>query len=226
MLKYPFVDIHTHSEQIPGDVVTIRNVFYNDALSYKFENDRFYSVGLHPWFIRDDEKTFKIKILEEIASRHFVLAIGETGLDSMADAEVELQTRVFEMQLFLANKLRKPVIVHCENMISHFISMVRKNFFKVPVIFHGYNFNIQDTTELIRKNCYFSFGSALLKDNSDGAEILGQIPKESIFFETDESGMSIGKIYEAAAQILNTSTDQLKSITGDNFKRCFFPEVK
>jgi len=157
MSEYPFVDIHTHSELIPKDVVAIRNVFYGDALNYRFDIKRFYSIGLHPWFIEGADDTFDPAKLEMLAAKPFVMAIGEIGLDSTADIDIEKQSRIFELQLTVAHKLKKPVIIHCVRTISYFIPKFKNNSFKVPVILHGYNCNAEITGSLINKNCFFSY---------------------------------------------------------------------
>ncbi|MCX6258022.1 MAG: TatD family hydrolase [Bacteroidia bacterium] len=226
MSDYPYIDLHTHSETIPQHVVAIRNVFYGDARDYKFKEDRFYSVGLHPWFIEHGLGSLNQKLLESFCSKSYVLAVGEAGLDTTIDQLQDIQIDIFELQLKLAQKLNKPIIIHNVRSASYFQALLKKADLKVPLIFHGYNLNEEITAEFLKKNCYFSFGDYLFRSNYNAVRVLPMIPDNRIFFETDDSDETIDKIYAAAAAIRKTTVEELKRVTVVSFKECFFPDVK
>ena len=138
----------------------------------------------------------------------------------------DIQIEIFELQLKLAQKLNKPVIIHNVRSASYFQSLLKKTDLRVPLIFHGYNLNEEITADLLKKNCYFSFGEYLLRPGYNAVRVLPMIPNNRLFFETDDSSVSIEKIYEAGAAIRKTTVEELKSITVISFKECFFPDIK
>ena len=57
-----------------------------------------YSVGIHPWHIPATATPFvrnEMNVLASLAGHPQVLAIGEAGLDKLADAPMAVQIRVF-----------------------------------------------------------------------------------------------------------------------------------
>jgi TatD DNase family protein len=93
------------------DLVTSRNILQLAARQEMVNA----AVGVHPnsastWTDETPE------MLEELARRPKVLAIGEIGLDYYRDrAAHELQQAVFKSQLSLAARLELPVIIHTRN---------------------------------------------------------------------------------------------------------------
>ena len=75
----------------------------------------FCAVGFHPndlsgWSDRN------LSVLENLAQHPKVIAIGEIGLDYYRDRTArDVQQRVFRAQLELAERIGKPVIIHCRD---------------------------------------------------------------------------------------------------------------
>ena len=67
---------------------------------------------------------------------------------------------------------------------------------------------------------YLSFGERSLASPRT-VEAMQKTPPERLFFETDESLISIEEIYQIASGLLSLQTEELKAITRDNFKRLF-----
>jgi TatD DNase family protein len=70
------------------------------------------SLGIHPHNAADPDAEH-FDELEELLGHERVVAVGETGLDYFRDyAPRDAQRRIFERQLELARRNRKPVVIH------------------------------------------------------------------------------------------------------------------
>ena len=69
-----------------------------------------FSCGIHPWYSEDSEP--QLKYLYEIATDPRIIAIGETGLDKLKGPSLNVQIPVFKSHIELAEKLKKPLIIH------------------------------------------------------------------------------------------------------------------
>jgi TatD DNase family protein len=218
------IDIHTH--QIPAGTgkLFIMNRFPENHL-VELPPGGFYSVGLHPWFI-GSEKVFKKQLeqLESLLALDGVIAVGECGLDKACKTDFQLQLDVFMRQCAMAESVNKPLIIHSVKAWNDLFHLQRKLKPKVPWILHGYTGNEMVTRQLLQQDFYFSFGGALLDEKSPARKTIGMIPKERIFFETDEDGLSINSVYETASEILEIKKDKLGEQVEWNFRQVFVRE--
>jgi len=64
----------------------------------------FYSIGIHPWYINENNTIEELQIIASKLDFANCLAIGECGLDKRIDIPMNIQIRVLEQQLLLAEK--------------------------------------------------------------------------------------------------------------------------
>ena len=211
------IDIHTHRA---NDALSIQilNVFAQDL--FEVERDSPFSAGLHPWDIDLSNPEECIKTIERFAVQKNMLAIGECGLDRIISTDFALQERYFRQQIEIAEKFRKPLIIHCVRAYSDLMKFKKASKSDLPWIIHGYAGNLDITQSLIMHNFYFSAGERLLKD-SRKHDVLRAIPPDRLFLETDDGDTSIAEIYSLAAQVLNIDQETLTQFITDNFKRIF-----
>jgi TatD DNase family protein len=214
-----FNDIHTHSFYQLDNTRILLNVFPEE--SEKFSHPCYFSTGLHPWFIKAGSMEKNLEWIEKQAGNSHVLAIGEIGFDKIIDVPWEDQTYTFERQLALAEKLNKPVIIHCVKAYNELIVYRNTSDQKIPWIFHWFNASAEIAHELIRRNCYLSFGHMLFYKNSKAFRIFKGIPVGSVFFETDDTGYKIRDIYDQAAMLKGMPLSSLIQQIHDNFMQCF-----
>jgi TatD DNase family protein len=181
----------------------------------------FKSVGLHPWHIQNDTFSKLLELLDDHVQEDTVIAIGETGLDKSITTDYELQNLVFKAQLKLAEALQKPLIIHCVRSYSELLAYRKKSDQNIPWIFHWFNADIQIAAELMRKNCYLSFGHMLFNQQSRAFRSFPEIPADRLFFETDDAGYNIRQVYEQAAKLRNVSEEELRTSIMHNFEVCF-----
>lgn len=211
-----FFNFHTHHYTNQPGVLELVNQYPRE-----FDNSiPFYSIGIHPWYIEEDQIDIDLKIIEEKLQTENCLAIGECGLDKRIEIPLELQISVFEKQLVLAEKYKKPVVVHCVAAFQELIAIKRKMKISVPIVVHGFSKNNQLAVQLIKEGFYISFGKYLLK-NPELKTVFQNIPNDFFFLETDTINENIQAIYDLASEYKNISINELKDIISGNFKSVF-----
>ena len=219
MIPVPFIDIHTHPNRIESETIIVRNIYPGDSFS-EFSGRNFYSIGLHPWHLKSaDENNEMLQKTEDALEFDHVCFVGECGLDKKVAVDFEEQIRIFKAQVFIAEKFKRPVIIHCVKAYNDIFELHKKLHPEMPWIMHGYNGNVQITQQLAQHGILFSFGKSLLNEKSKSIESLKYLPMEKIFFETDEYKGDVAQIYERAAILKNVSLDILKTEVWNNFHR-------
>jgi TatD DNase family protein len=215
-LQNTWINVHTH--QPSGEGVEIVNLFPDTVNEAPLPD--FCSIGLHPWYI-DGHWEKKFQVVANIARDHAVYAIGETGLDKMAQTPMDLQMKVFSKHIELSETLQKPLVIHCVKAFNELVQLKKDLHPSVSWIVHGFNKNLQTADMLIRHEIYLSFGHALLDPSSHAANVLPEMPDEAFLLETDDTNAPIGDIYRAAAGLINLSTEKMKDLMYLNFINCF-----
>ena len=187
------IDIHTHKAHTHAQTIDC--------------------VGIHPWH----SPTGDISIVEMGAST--ADAIGEIGLDFACDVGCETQIGVFQAQLAIAERLQKPVVLHCVRAFEYVMKMLQK--YHLPaVIFHGFIGSVEQAQRAVKQGYYLSFGERTLYSPKT-IEALRSTPLSQLFVETDESATPIEEIYEKIALLRGVSTTELTEATERNFNRIF-----
>ena len=109
-----------------------------------------------------------------------------------------LQQSAFEEQVRIAEKVSKPVFIHCVRAWDDLLSENKKLKPSTPWIIHGFRGKKELAVQLISKGMYLSFWfDFILKPES--TPLLKSLPKEKIFLETDGSGIDIETVYQKVA---------------------------
>ncbi len=106
------LDIHPHNENASGREA-IFNIIPGEVAVRK---NRFYSVGMHPWYIPAEElqREEQWTKLVSFSKNPNVLALGETGLDKLCKTPFEVQQEMFCRHIRLSETdARLPLIIHC-----------------------------------------------------------------------------------------------------------------
>jgi len=214
-----FIDIHVHNHYEDKGVMLLLNIFPGDT--DKINPDGYYSIGLHPWYVNEETLDNDIAVITQSAVNPNVLAIGETGLDKKIDVPYMKQLQAFEQQLDIAEKLKKPVIIHCVKAYDDIISLRKKFNQSIPWIIHWFNAGEQIANELMKYNCYISYGQMLFKENSKAFGVFKNMPLDRVFFETDDTGVSILQVYDKASLVRKMPLGNLKKQIKNNFISCF-----
>lgn len=218
-----FIDIHTHSAGQSDNVIQIINLF-PEQLIPQLAAQSFYSLGWHPWYLKKENNDAYLKIISKGGLKPQILAIGECGLDRLSEVSFEYQTEVFKQQVLIAERIQKPLLLHCVRSANEIIKLRKEIKPVMPWIIHGYNSNLVTGRELIRHGFYISIGVDLIKDFSNALKFLPEIPLDRLFFETGDVDIHVEKVYREAASKLDIDLLTLKQQIQSNFNRVFGKE--
>ncbi|WP_149207205.1 TatD family hydrolase [Flavobacterium johnsoniae] len=211
-----FFNFHTHQFTNQSNILELVNQYPQEF----DESIPFYSIGIHPWYIKEDQIDLELKIIEDKLLAENCLAVGECGLDKRIEIPLEQQIIVFEKQLALAEKYKKPVVIHCVAAFQEITAIKKKLKISVPMIIHGFSKNKQLAEQLIKDGFYLSFGKYLLK-NPDLKTVFESVPNDRFFLETDTIEEDIQQVYNIASEYKNITIKELQDIILSNCKIVF-----
>ncbi|MBN2237100.1 MAG: TatD family hydrolase [Bacteroidales bacterium] len=194
-----YIDIHTHSSFNPN---YLQILDYSYRPRSTFQPKAYYSLGLHPWYLKEESLTDDLQLLSDQCQVEKCVAIGECGLDKICSTDFNLQLIAFRQQVELSEFRGKPVIVHAVKASNEILEVRKQSKAKQAWIIHGFNGNGQAATQFIKAGCYLSFGSALVNPNSRASQTLLELDLEQIFFETDTLQLPIEEVYRLAGEKL------------------------
>ncbi len=219
MNSLPFIDIHTHLNRTEQETVTVQNIFPGEGFA-AFSGRNFYSVGLHPWYIKTPEENNEWLLqMEDALEFDHIIFIGECGLDKKVNNDFNEQLRVFEAQSFMSEEMKKPLVIHCVKAYNEVIQMYKKLHPEMAWIMHGYNGSLEMTKQLLDSNFLFSFGKNLFKPDAKAIESFKFLPLDRIFFETDEYEGDVEEIYHKGAELKAIPVDELMESVWKNFNQ-------
>lgn len=148
------------------------------------------TVGLHPSEIKNKE--WEERQWEDIAQNPQVTAIGECGLDYYKNPSADIKEKqkdFFLKQIKLAEKLNKPLMIHCRSSkgaedayddLAGILAAQGRSLVKIIHFFTG----SQKYVELFLKlGCYFTLGGVITF--ADYSRVVKAIPLDRILVETD-----------------------------------------
>ncbi|MFC2289191.1 MAG: TatD family hydrolase [Treponema lecithinolyticum] len=191
------------------------------------------AAGIHPQ--NPDEKL--IDFLTEALEKGEAAAIGEAGFDFFTPeykARETEQELVWEVQLELAQRFQKPLVIHCRRALDRLFRDSKKLSRLCSVIFHSFPGSPMEALSFIKRgvNARFSFGKPLLNGNKRALLCAAQLPLDMLLGETDapwqrlknESATlpsDIQKVYEKIAELRGLPIENLCAHLYANFKDSF-----
>ncbi len=200
------------------------------ALKYPF---MYAAVGIHPHTAAEVGEGY-LDELEAMSANKKVVAIGEIGLDYHYDfSPRDVQQRVFEEQLILANKLNMPVVIHSREATEDTMRLLEK--YKPKGVLHCYTGSAQTAKEVLKLDMYIGFtGVVTFKNARKTLEVIDITPLDRILLETDCPYMApepyrgkrstsdmIEKTAETVAQVKGITAQEMIDIASENTKRLF-----
>ena len=212
MLMNDYPDIHTHRDMEADDFRIIN--CSPDAFAPR--PGHWYSVGVHPWSLRGDVPREVWERLQAAVAHPQVLAVGEAGLDKLADAPMTLQETAFILQAKMADAAGKPLVVHLVKATEDLLRLKKELKPRVPWIIHGFRGKAQLAGELLRHGFYLSFGAKFQ------AEAVRTVPLSRLFIETDECPVLVAGIYAQVASARQIPLADLCEAVRFNVQSVFF----
>ena len=191
------------------------------------------TVGIHPHEAKTlDDSTYTE--LEELGKHPRVVAIGEIGLDFYRDfSPKQIQFAAFKRQINLAQKIGKPIIIHCREAISETWKVLEEtNGFTCGGIWHCFPGDTILAKQCIKAGFYISIpGIVTFPKAQRLQEVTKNIPLGWLLLETDAPFLAPvpkrGKPNEPAflrytaekvAELKNISLEEVALTTTENAK--------
>ena len=165
------------------------------------------AVGVHPHDVKwmDEEM---LQMIEQLAGKEKVKAIGEIGLDFYYNhSQQEEQRYWFRRQIQLANRLRMPIVIHSRQADQETMGILKEEgafsaercswfgFRKGPegepvkdarVLLHCFSGSRELASQYVKLGGTISIaGPVTFKNNRKTAEVAASIPLEFLLVETD-----------------------------------------
>ena len=214
-----YIDIHVHGGLPASGIFILESLMAHEGKLPVDVSGIAYTYGIHPWFLNEENHKQLINSVENTVIQPEIIAIGEAGFDRLRGPSPELQSRVFEEQIIISEKISKPIVIHCVRAWDELLAVYKKIKPKMPWLIHGFRGNVELASQLLTKGFYLSFWFDFIL-RPESKELLKQLPADRIFLETDGADVDIKSIYNKVATDLDLSVDELKSIILKNFNKC------
>jgi TatD DNase family protein len=214
-----YIDIHVHGGLPASGIFILESLMAHEGKLPVDVSGIAYTYGIHPWFLNEENHKQLINSVENTVIQPEIIAIGEAGFDRLRGPSPELQSRAFEEQIIISEKISKPVVIHCVRAWDELLAVYKKLKPKMPWLIHGFRGNVDLASQLLSKGFYLSFWFDFIL-RPESKELLKQLPADRIFLETDGADVDIKSIYNKVATDLDLSVDELKSIILKNFNKC------
>ena len=192
----------------------------------------YFTAGFHPECL-DDVPTDYLDKLEKFLAHPKCVALGEIGLDYHWDTPRDLQKRIFEEQLILANKLDVPVIVHDREAHKDTMDYLKK--YKPKGLVHCFSGSVEMLKEVLKLGMSISLGGVVtFKNARHSVECAEYVPMDRLMLETDAPYLSpvpfrgqrndsrnIVYVAEKIGEIKGMTPQQVLDITAENARKFY-----
>ncbi|MEM4254983.1 MAG: TatD family hydrolase [Candidatus Norongarragalinales archaeon] len=182
------------------------------------------AIGLSPHDVPNADLEKELEFIEQNASK--AIAIGEIGMDFhhfKYHSQHKAQEKVFIMQLELAQKLGKPVVMHTRKAEAEVIDIISS--YTMPRVLHFW-LEAKLLTKAIDVGCYVSVPTFKSKEQK---KIFRNAPLERMLLETDSPyGLNSSErnepanvivSYERLAEIKKMPLKEVELSIYENFKK-------
>lgn len=195
-----------------------------------------YAIGIHPEEADKLDEVLKQKlegyIVENIQNKNFV-ALGEIGLDYYYTKENrDKQIELFDYQLLLAEKYKKPVIIHSREATLDTINILKKH--NVKGVIHCFSGSYETACEYIKLGFALGIGGIITFKNCNLKDYVDKIDLKNIILETDCPFMTpepfrkyknepkyVLETAKFLSNIMQIPLEKLEEITTKNCKEIF-----
>ena len=252
MIEYFDTHAHYNDEKFNEDREELLNEIFNmnvtkivcagynvaaskEAVRIAQSHDWIYATcGISPNDTEDfsDEKIEEIK---KLAVENKVVAIGEIGLDYYWNKNnKEIQKKIFEKQLEIANFLKLPIVIHTRDAWQETLEILRKIPVEKKGIFHCCPLNQELIKEAVKLGFYISFSGNVTFKNAKSEPCIKLVPIDKILIETDapyltpepfrgrrNDSSKVKYVAQKIAEVLGMTEEEVAKQTYENAKRIF-----
>lgn len=233
------IDTHAHLERLCDIDEGIDKVILAGAsletskinlnLGKEYPEKLLVAVGIHPEKI-DDSPAELEGLVEENYKK--IVAIGECGLEFLGNYDREKQEILFKRQIELAQKYKKPLIIHARKAVDETVEIL-KEYKNISGVFHCYAGGIKRIRKINEIGFYFGLdGNVTYEVGLE--EVVKNIPKDRLILETDSPYLTpepfrgqrnnpnnVRYIYQKVAEIWKINFEEAEEIIDENARRLF-----
>ena len=187
-------------------------------------------IGIHPGKAKENSESI-VELINQNSKT--ISGIGEIGLDSTyvsSDEDFKQQITLFEKQLSLAEKLKKPISIHSRKTLDKIYEIIPSYSIK-GMLLHWFDGNKQQLKKAMDMGFFVSYGP-LLVYAKDKQVLLSKSEIDRILVETD-GPVKFSRCFEqktaqisfipsvifCASKVLKKSFDELSSLLEKNSNR-------
>jgi TatD DNase family protein len=151
------------------------------------EPDVVAAVGIHP-NDSDAATPQALAVIDRLAARPRVVAVGEIGLDRYRDhAAPEVQEAAFRAQLAIADRYDRTAIIHCRDAWDDCVRVLEEEGWSGRrVVLHCYSGDVATTRRTVAHGWFHSFaGNVTFTNAGPLREVAALVPEELLLTETD-----------------------------------------
>ena len=197
-----------------------------------------FAVGLHPLETQSWCPDLATEIEKYAQSDSRVVAIGETGLDFYKAENIAEQKTAFWEQLAIAQRLNKPVIIHCRDAACDLVELVeqfQQEKGTVKGVMHCWAGSPEQTQQCLDLGFYISFSGLVTFKNAKQVHASATlVPEDRLLVETDCPFLApvpkrgkrnepsyVRYVAERVAELRNVPLETLAETTTQNARQLF-----
>ena len=203
-----------------------------EVIDIGLNNNKFYStIGIHPL------KEGSIDLLNYLSSNYDiskVVAIGETGIDT--NKNIDVQIKIFIDSIKLANKLKLPIIIHSNTTKYSLIyanrlciEIIKRYYPNYGFVFHSFQPDLDILKEIINLGGFVSVEPMILKSNAKKSlEVVRNIDINNLLIENDYPYLSndqindLKNVFEKVCMLKGMNEYSMENHLNNNAKRLFY----
>jgi TatD DNase family protein len=202
------------------------------------------AFGVHPWYVRHLPPGW-FETLEAYLDRNPLAALGEVGLDGVHDdIPVDVQERALVRQIELAERVRRPVVLHGARAWGRLVEVIKPYARRLPgFMAHGFGGSAEILKQILSLGGYVSFAGSVCNPRAEKIRAAArEIPDSQLLIETDTPDLfpaggrpaAIGadgkplnqpanlvRVLAVVAALRGVSPEALSDLTGANARRLF-----
>ncbi len=144
------------------------------------------TVGIHP-HEASRATPADLQALEARCAQPFVVAVGETGIDTYRDyAPLPAQEKLFAAQVAMARATGLPLVIHCRAAFAEVFAILdREGRGQVCGVFHCFSGDLAAAREVIARGFRLGLAGTVTYAPARWGPLLRELPLEALLLETD-----------------------------------------
>ncbi|WP_212113347.1 TatD family hydrolase [Candidatus Shikimatogenerans silvanidophilus] len=166
------------------NIFSLKNIIHIETM---YPEILFSMIGIHPNYINIKNIYKEIDIMKKMVNKRPFIAIGEIGIDifnSKSKENINLQKKIFKIQIEIAKEKNLPIVIHSRNSIDIVLDILEKNYNSISGVIHCFTGNIDQAKRSIKIGLKLGIGGILFY-NKNLYKIIKKIDLNNIILETD-----------------------------------------